>query len=356
MGVVGERGLDQRRGADSDDFDILRDPAWFLHRLDVDQAAAIFIRTDRAVLSDAAFLDPSWDREQHLQRFVPLAALKGFQSARPAPAMLWHSGFCCSTLIAGCLDTPGTCLAVREPAALPDLDRAWRRHHDLLDEGMIGAVVGLLGRGFTPGERVAIKPSNGANALLSPVAAAGGQHVLVHSSCRDFLLAVASGGEARRRLVRALLNERVTAGRPGVRWRPEELSAATDLQAAALLWHAQMAEFRAVARAQGRGRARSLDCEVFLAEPRRALQALDSFLGLGLGSARVEAIANGPKLCRHARQPNRAFGAEQRREGLRAVEAELGEHLDELVAWSHRACPETPQGDPVGAPLLTLHA
>jgi hypothetical protein len=360
LDVTSEPGSDSRRETFRDDLDVLRDPAWFLHRLDTERDAAIFIKTSRRALSDAAFLDPSWDRGQTPRRVVPLSLLKSFQGERPAPAVLWHSAFCCSTLIAGCLDAAGICLALREPAALPDLDTAWRRCD--ADEETVAAVLGLLGRGFTPDERVAIKPSNGANALLSPVASAGGQHVLIYSSCRDFLLAVAGGGpsagggEDRRRLVRALLGERITVGRPGFRWRPEELFAATDLQAAALLWHAQMAEFRAVTRAQGRRRVRSLDCEVFLAEPRRTLEALDSFLEFGLGAARIETAASGPKLSRYAKQPNRAFGAEQRREGLEAVAAELGEHLDQVVAWSYRVCPETPPGDPVGAPLLTLHA
>jgi hypothetical protein len=186
--------------------------------------------------------------------------------------------------------------------------------------------------------------------------------LFLYSSCRDFILSVAgggspeSGGESRRRFARDLLAERVLVGRPGVRWRPKDLFAMTDLQVAAVLWHVQVAEFRAVARALGPGRARSLNCDAFLADPRRGLEHLDRFYDLGLGAGRIQDIATGPRLSRHASQPDRPFDAEARRRGFARLEAEMGSTVVDLVAWSYRMCPETPRGDPVGASLMTADA
>jgi hypothetical protein len=195
--------------------------------------------------------------------------------------------------------------------------------------------------------------------LAPGAAAAGAPTLLLYSSCRDFVLAIASGGpapggsEIRRRFVRGLLTERLRTGWIAPRWRQANFAHLTDLQLAALIWHIQMAEFRAIVAAPAPG-VRSLDCEAFLTDPARALAALDALFGLNLGAARVEAIVHGPALQRYAKGPSASYSALQRRATLSAAEAALGDELDALVAWSYEICPETPRGDPVGAPLLPV--
>ena len=166
--------------------------------------------------------------------------------------------------------------------------------------------------------------------------------LLLYSSCRDFLLSIVAGAEDRRELVRELLAERAAHGRPSTRWRLEDLGAMTDLQTAAVLWHVQVAEFRAMAHALGPRRARSLDCAAFLSDPAQGLDRLDAFFGLGLGRARTGAVARDLKLSRYAKQPR--------------IQAAQGSQLDDLVAWGYRACPETPHGDPIGAALMNQAA
>lgn len=361
--VTTESSPERRQDHHAGDLDVLDDPSWFLDRLDLKRGHGLFTRAKRDVLSGAVFLDQSWNRGGAAQCALPISAIRAYQGSAPSPATIWHSAFCCSTLIANCLDAPGTSLAVKEPMALLDLDQALQDTPEQADGRLVSAVFSLVGRGSAPGERAVIKPSNAVNAMIPAVAAnTAGPMLLLYSNCRDFILSVARGGgvvggiEDRRRFARDLMTQRVLHQRPGVRWRPEDLYTLTDLQITALVWHAQMAEFRAVARTLGPRRARSLDCDVFLANPRRCLDHLDCFLGLGLGSARTEAITSGPKLSRHAKQPHMAFGAAGRRRAWSIVEIELGASLGELIEWSYRVCPETPRDDPVGAPLIPMDA
>jgi hypothetical protein len=327
---------------------VLDDPAWFLDRLDFQRDIAVLTRTDRKALSDAVFLDERRPPSAGEQHWLPLSDLRAFQASNAPPAMIWHTAFCCSTLIASCLDAPGICLSLKEPLALVHLSGARRRGLPAADDRLSAAVLSHLGREFRPGERVVIKPSNGANALLGGADAAG-PTLLLYSTCRDFVLSVIGGGpsqgggEGRRFTARSLLAERMTMGRPSLRWRAEELCQMTDLQVAALLWHVQVGEFRAVARALGAARVRSLNCDHFLASPAQAL---------GLGSKRTTAIAAGPKMTHYAKQSTTRFEASDRRRQFDAIEAELGPTLDALVEWSYRFCPETPPGDPVGSPLM----
>ena len=358
--VTAQTGSSRQDARKRDDTDVLDDPAWFLDHLDFGRDAAILTHTDREALSRTVFLDQRWDRGGSRQCAVPLSRLRRYESSTAGPALIWHTAFCCSTLIASCLDTPGQCLALKEPMALVDLNLARRGGLAVADERLTAGVLSHLGRGFDPGERVVIKPSNGANGLAPDAAAAGGPMLMLYSSCRDFLLAVIGGGPApgggedRRRFVRDLMAERVISQRPPLRWRPEDLFTMTDLQVAALLWHTQVGEFRAVARAVGPARARALNCDTFLSHPAGVLAGLDRFFALGLGQARIGAIVQGAKLKQYAKLPSVSFDAVRRRRGFSDIEAELGPTLDALVAWSYQACPETPPGDPIGAPLMGL--
>ncbi len=337
--------------------DILGDPAWFLERVVPQLDAAVFTRTTRQSVSETVFLDHRWKRDGASNVTLPLGALRAY-AGRDRPAMIWHTAFCCSTLIADMLDAPGACMALKEPGVLLDLAAARRAGSPIADDRLAEAVFARLARSPTPGERVVIKPSNGANALIG--VDTGGQALMLYSTCRDFVLAVVAGlpahngGEERRRFARTLMLDRATSLRPNIPWRLFDLSVMTDLQIAALLWHAQVMEFRTAARQSGPGRVRSLDCADFLADPHRALTAIDDFLALGLGPARIEAAVSGEKLARHAKTPGMAFNSAKRDRDMAAAAEALGPVLDAVVAWSYQVCPATLPGDPVGAPLLAV--
>ena len=335
--------------------DLLEDPAWFLERVVVQLDKAVFRRATRQSVSEAVFLDHRWANDDAPTATLPLGALRACAGWEP-PAMIWHSAFCCSTLITDLLDAQGVCLALKEPGVLVDLAAARRAGAPAADDQMCRAVLGRLARSPSAGERVVIKPSNGANALIA--VDSGGPALFLYSSCRDFVTSVVAGlpahagGEERRRFARALMLDRATSLRPSIPWRLHDLAVMTDLQVAALLWHAQVMEFRAAARQRGAGRARSLDCAAFLADPGRTLAAIDDFMGLGLGAAHIEAALGGEKLGRHAKTRDSAFNPSRRDQQMAAAAESIGPVLDGVVAWSYQVCPATPPGDPVGAPLL----
>jgi hypothetical protein len=344
-------------GADPRLKDLLENPTWFLDGLDLASGAASLTRTERADVSGAVFLDDRWDRGGAARARLPLSALAGF-IGRHRPAVIWHSAFCCSTLVASLLDVPGAALALKEPKALTDLAEIRRVRAPGTDERLTHAVLTHLGRRRSPDEAVVIKPSNGANALLPEAATASGPVLFLYSSCRDFILSVVSGGpdgvgaESRKRFVRSLLLERAAPPHPTLPLRPADLAMITDLQAAALVWHAQMQEFRAAARRLGPARARSQDCEVFLNDPAGTLKAIDRFMDLNIGEARLADALAGGGMDRYAKQPSRAYDTSRRRATLDAAAAELGGALEAVVEWSYSNRPATAQGDPIGAPLV----
>lgn len=303
----------------------LDDPAWFLETLDLRTGMARFVRAGREALAAEPFLDPKWDRTGLDAAEIAWSALPQPRE-RPRLGMIWHTSFCCSTLIAGLLDRPGKCLALKEPRALVDLADLKRRGDLGRTPDLTARVLGLFARRFAPGEAVVIKPSNAANALVLPAAAqADGPILLLHSPIDDFIVSVAKAGEPLRAYVRTLMLT-LLADQPHARFGLAELARMTDLQVAALAWQLQMAALARAATALG-DRCRTLDSSVFLADPEAALEALAPLFGLD--TVPDAALAHDPKT-------GRPYDPAARAESARAAVAALGADLDPLVAWSFK--------------------
>ena len=105
--------------------DVVITPEWFLDRIVVQLDVAVLKATTRQSLSGGIFLDHRWQQDGGPSATIPLGALRDFADG-DQPAVIWHTAFCCSTLIAELLDAPGVSLALREPGVLLDLAAARR--------------------------------------------------------------------------------------------------------------------------------------------------------------------------------------------------------------------------------------
>ena len=148
---------------------IAADPAWLAHRYDPVAGDVHFIEASREVHRAATFLTdeylPTVDRPAVIARNAAMAAGHG-----GAPIhYIFHSAYCCSTLLARAFDIEGVAMGLKEPLILNDLS-GWRQRGadaaklaEVLDSALT-----LLARPFAPGEAVIVKPSN----LINPFAAA----------------------------------------------------------------------------------------------------------------------------------------------------------------------------------------
>lgn len=328
----------------------LGDPSWFLDGLDMAAGRARFVRADREALSAEPFLDYRWRRDGAASLDVPLPDL-GAIASEPAPlSFIWHTSYAASTLLAACLDSHGQCLALREPQALTLL-AALKRREGLRNPALARTVFALLARRFRPGELVLIKPANSANALIAEAAAlTEGRSLLLYSDCESFLISLAREGAAGFGYARELFMILATDGHPAGRWPPEHLFRLTDLQLAVLVWRMQMDVLQAASARLG-DRARSLDCRRFLDDPAAVLGAVDDFLELGLGRARIQRTLEGPLFGRDAKRPGQAFDPKARAGERQRLRAQLGSDLDAALASIDQAFPHPPRL----APPLELH-
>ncbi len=331
--------------------DVVGDVCWFPEDYVPSGNSISFVRTDVATLERQTFLDQRWNRDGRGRVSLKLDAIAAEMPESPPPPRLnfiWHTSFCCSTLIANALNVTGKNLSLKEPQMLVTVADA--RRVGVLADGKISPrlpeiALRLLARPPEQGVSVTIKPSNFANVLIGPAAHySPGKSLFLYSKLPDFLISVAKSGLQLSKYARRLFFGIVSDDGKPLRWPAAELFQMSDLEVAAIAWHMQMAEFQRSWKEWGPDRAAALDCDAFLADPCAALEKLDAFFGYGFGPATIDAIVNGPVFSRHAKLPQAPFSAEQRRMETERTRKFLGADLQRIVDWSYKAYPEAQQG------------
>lgn len=323
--------------------ELLKNPAWFPAAIDTKAGTLGFARINRDSLSQEAFLDQRMAGSVTAQETAGLAEVIAGLSGRQqtAPAFIFHTAFCCSTLLARALDAPGTALALKEPDVLMGLanvlrvDEELRRSRDR-SEALVHTIFGLLGRRFTGDERVLVKPTNAANNLLPDAVRSGAPIVLLYGDLRSFLVSVLKKGEACKSFVRQQYNI-FALDADGLAAIPQRQAVAfTDLQAATAVWRHQMELFQRTLAASRREQVVSLDFKVLLAKPVPVLQAVARHLDLPHSDAALESVVNGPIFTRNAKFADQAYDAGRRNQDVQAIEERYGETLDLIGSWGEQ--------------------
>jgi hypothetical protein len=310
---------------------IARDALWFAHRYDPGHDAFQFRRLRREQHRTATFLT-----DEYLGPAAVTAVRRvDVDAAAPATApvhFIFHSAFCCSTVLARAFDLPGVAMGLKEPVLLNDLV-GWQHRGGtaaaiapVLDTGLA-----LLARPFAAGEAVVIKPSNVTNGLapgmmsMRPKARA----LLLYAPLPVYLASIARKGMTGRLWARELLVKQMREGLQPFGYTGEDYLGQTDLQVAAMGWLAQHVLFARMA-AQFGNRVRTLNSEALLADPVAAMARLGAFYGLQLDAA---AVAAGPAFTRHSKF-GQDFGLAQRVDEQAAGLRGHADEIENVTIWT----------------------
>ena len=332
------------------DDDLFR-PGCVPHRFFPDDGSVELVSLERADFHRLAFLD---DRGITAEQSMGRHSLADLGSARTAGEnqefpnidYIFHSAFCCSTLLARCFDIEGKVLVLREPSVLTDLANAKRVNHPFVRDpdrwhGTLGLTLSLLAKPFVEGERVLIKPTNIANNLISDALSfrEDSRALLLYSDLRSFLISVLKKGEPGRAFARKwfyILNMDSPIARD---WPKETVIKLTDLQIATVVWRMQLAGFIDLLGSTPRHRVRTLDCRQLLAAPEAVLCRVADFFVFEMTQTEIEAVARGPLFNRHSKDMNQEYNAELRAEENLRIEKTHGEVLDQLITWERNLDP-----------------
>lgn len=315
---------------------LVLDPHWLPHHYDPRADTLTFIRAPREDQRRAVFLDGRFAAAMQQSQPVPIAALPRREVRANAGRLhfIFHTAFCCSTLLTRALDIPGVSTGLKEPAIFLPFAKMWtspRQRPGARDA--LEVVLDLMSRPLSPGETQVVKPSNATNHIIPHLlhTRTDARAVVMTSSLESFLSAVVRRGAEGRQSMRGVLAgfaETIPFDPP---LAESETLLLTDLQAASLAWLMQTAFLDSVAQRFG-GRVRVLDCDTLLAKPAETLSAVGDFFGLE--KADWDKIANGPVFREHAKNLGAPFDAAARtRQRIDTTSVYRGE-IEPAIAWA----------------------
>lgn len=298
----------------SDWLPYIRDPAWLPHAYDARNDTMVFAHLPREAQRRAVFIDRRFVAALAQSAPAPLSELPGkaIRDAAGPAHFIFHTAFCCSTLLTRALDVPGVSMGLKEPAVLVSFAQHWSNARQTPGAlSAFGATLDLLSRPLSPGETQIIKPSNVSTHLipemlhLRPDAKA----IVLYSSLDTFLRAIARRGASGRAFARQVFQGFSASIPLDPVFSPEELLIQTDLQLAAQVWLMQMAFLDSIIRRHGAQRIRVLSSDAFLNDPARTLTRAAKHFELTLDDAQCAAIGAGPVFQKHAKNHATPFDA-----------------------------------------------
>jgi len=331
--------------------ELIADARWLAHRYDEANDAVQFRLVPREAQRELTFLTDAEIGDAPLAVYARADCLTEVRKRPlPTPRMIFHSAYCCSTMLARAFDIPGTSFGLKEPQILNDVSGLQLRRGDPRQvAAAMDIALLLLARPFGPGEVNVIKPSNLTNPMIPLVVAMRPEvrGLLLHAPLEVFLASIARKEIEGRAWVRELMWKLIRLGmleRFG--FTEEELYRQTDLQVAALGWVAQQALFADAARRHSG--LRSLDSEKLVSEPAECLRALGGLFEIALN---VEAVAAGQGFRTHSKD-RRDYSPEDRKR-----ERELGQSLhareiEMVLEWATKVAEHADVPMSLPAPLL----
>jgi hypothetical protein len=334
---------------------VARDPAWLPNRYDESRDLVHFVRLTREEHRSVTFVTDEYirpDAPRIVLRRSEVAAAAG----PPAPLhFIFHSAYCCSTVLARAVDIPGVSMGLKEPLILNDLVGWRRRGADPRQLGaMADAILTLLARPFSPGESVVVKPSNVLNGIAPALLGLRPQSraILLHAPLPDFLRSIARKGLWGRRWVRELFIGQLRDGIVDLGLGDQHYLDLTDLQVAAAGWLAQQDVFARLVDQFGSARVRTLDSSALTARPGETMERLSELFGLGLDEPSIERVLAGPAFTSHSKS-NAGFSAADRLAEQRDAAQTHADEIDKVAVWAEAVAAAAGLSMHLEAPLLS---
>ncbi len=317
------------------DTDILvNDPYWFPFDYAPESGCLGMLRIEPELLTSASFLDERLPVDRSACTWLHWDALPQRDCGA---ALLFHTAFCGSTLLARALhQAPGT-ISLREPRALLSIAKADLRADSdtpMPTSAVLGRTLGLLGRPWADGGRVLIKPTNQVNRLLPELLLLSqAPALLLYSSLEAFLLSCC---------------KKLPEAETRIRWMAQFLLPGTALahrlgipvnhpfnfvESCVLTWYSQIERYADALAGPFSSRLRSLDLTQLLAHPTQAVAACADWLQLP--DAHVELDRRVVSLFqRDAKRTDRPFNPQQRERENDLVRRHYAPLIDAALRWA----------------------
>lgn len=317
----------------------VRDAAWVPHAYDPRRDSLTFAYLPRDAQRALTFLDP---------RFVDRSAESGSIQVTQLPArdiqeragplhFIFHTGFCCSTLLTRALDIPGVSMGLKEPAVLASFAHYWsntRRNVGAFEA--LSATLDLLSRPLAPAETQIVKPSTIVNHIIPQLlhARQDAKAILLYSNLDTFLRAIARRSVDGRIFARQMFRQFAPINPIDSGYDDDDAILQSDLQVAAQAWLMQISYMEQITKRFGIDRIRVLNAETFLGDPARTLTQIGAFFDMNLTTELAQKAAASGIFREHAKELGRPFDAAAQRAQYDEAGAMHGEEIMMAKDWA----------------------
>jgi hypothetical protein len=318
---------------------ILRDPTWLPHAYDAAADTLTFAYLPREKQRGATFLFDDKLGEIKKSAPIPLSALPLARLRAEAQPIhfIFHTGYCCSTLLCRALDVPGVSMALKEPQIMSSISEPILAGKDVERRlNALGVVLDLMSRGLTPGETQIIKSTYTDIALVQPILdwRPSTRALFLHGPLDEFLRSVAKRGLHGRANMRGLYERLSQQIALPTGYTAVDLFRQTDLQISALNWLMQVACYQMLVEHYApSGRVLTLSADQLLAHKAQSLKNLSTHFGLNADNAKWDAVAAGPAFKENAKRPTEAYSGADRAQEQAALKAAHGKEIDMVSTW-----------------------
>ncbi|MGJ8559395.1 MAG: hypothetical protein ACSHX3_04090 [Litorimonas sp.] len=314
---------------------IPQDPNWWPHRYDPIRDEVHFIEANRDDHRAAVFLT-----DEYLKGAKAPQAIKrkhAMLAANTAPLhFIFHSGYCCSTLLTRAFDIPGVSMGFKEPVILNDIV-GWKargsQNHSLQD--VLTDALGLLARPFEKGETLIAKPSSLINVIAPQVMQLrpDTKALVLYAPLEDFLGSIARKGMWGRLWVRDLMSKQLRDGMIDLGLEGDDYIRLTDLQTAAVVWLAQQSLFMSLHQTLGRERVIAVDSTTLMKSPERIMMQISDHFSLNIEAQKINEIVSGPVFTRHSKT-NADFDGTSRETNRTSGQTLHAEEIEKVFTWA----------------------
>ncbi len=314
--------------------DIVRDPQWLPHAFSADGSSVSFVRVTRELHCSLPFADEQQLRDQPDWAIVPVDAIVDeLATIDSAPIhFVFHTAFCCSTLLVNALAAAGSAVGIKEPAILVGLMQRLECGED--PSGRLKLAMQLLARRFEGVDAIVVKPTCFANPLIPQLLAAvpDSRAVLLHSSVRTFLYSVAKRGIAGRKWGRQVYASAMKHVPLDLGYTPVQTWEQTDLQIVGLGWLMRRNHFNRIAARYGPARVMQLEDTELTRAPARTLARVTECFRLPASASAIREVAAGPVFQRHSKKAT-AFGPAERAIEQKNLVTLYGDEVEPVAQW-----------------------
>jgi hypothetical protein len=308
-----------------------------------------FVRMFPQQYRDMSFLDPgATAREERTYTYnlddLLLYGLHVSKNAAPVH-YVFHTAYCCSTLLSRYLDLIPPCFVLREPGLLGQIAmlRPSRNpgSNSALSvtaaewQGLLNLSVRLLTRTYTGADIVVIKVNDLCNSLGDSLleANAHSKIVFLYVSLEIFILSVLKR-QARRVWLRRRLRDTRTSAESFPELANIDPGTLRDAEGAAYLWLLNNAIYNALRAGNHAARVIALDGDGVAENPEVVLTKVAAFLGLTLHGPKLTQLLAHPYVRRYSKDLSLEYDTISRRQTLADTQAQFGMEAERGVQWA----------------------